>query len=134
MPLESTSVPLVVLPSADVPTAAWQNKKFLQVKNNTSGVMQISLAYLGESGNGQATWMPAAGSDGVNQPLTFTLAPGQESLLSLTASEKLLTSRVRIWAQTATKSWMKYQAEDLILVDRPYQAGQPAIFPLQFGE
>jgi len=29
---------------------------------------------------------------------------------------------------------MKYQLEDLILVERPYQANEPATFPLQFGE
>jgi hypothetical protein len=128
------SAPLIVTPSADVPTSTRQDKKYLRVKNNSAGPMQISLVYLDESGDNQAAWMPAAGPDGINQPLTFNLERGQESLLSLRGTDRLLTSRVRIWAKSGTKSWMKYRDEDLVLVDRPYEAEQPATFPLQFGD
>ena len=110
-----------------------QTKKYLQVTNNTGSRLQIFALYLDEDDKGQGAWLPAADKDGANQPITATLEPGETYTLATGDGSKVLTGRVRVWAKTESKQWMKYQTEDLVLVDKPYPAGQPAAFPLQFG-
>jgi hypothetical protein len=121
-------------PSATNGAAAMQTKRFLQVTNNTGSRLQIFALYWSEDDNGTGTWLPAADMDGANQPISATLEPGDTYKLAAADSTKVLTSRVRVWAKTDSKQWMKYQSEDLVLVDRPYQADKPTIFPMQFGQ
>jgi hypothetical protein len=131
------SNPPVIVPSdpagGNAAAAAVQTKKYLQITNNTGSRLQVFALYLGEDDKGQGVWLPAADKDGANQPITATLEPGEAYTLTSSDSAKVLTSRVRVWAKTDSKQWMKYQGEDLVLVDKPYQAVQPAVFPLQFG-
>ncbi|HLW68798.1 MAG TPA: hypothetical protein VKS79_26005 [Gemmataceae bacterium] len=121
-------------PLAGNNAAALQTQKYLQVTNNTASRLQVFALYLGDDGKGQGAWLPAPDKDGANQPITATLEPGETYTLVASDSTKVLTSRVRVWAKTDSKQWLKYQSEDLVLVDKPYQADRPGTFPMQFGQ
>ncbi|MFL5338950.1 MAG: hypothetical protein ACJ8F7_02185 [Gemmataceae bacterium] len=126
----------VILPSAsEVKSAAalpWQSKKFLQVRNGTGEELRVFVIYLTEDQSGQAVWAPLAAT-GSSDPVSYVLKPGDDRVLALPDTGKMLTSRVRIWAASASKSWIDFQQKDLVLVDQPYQAAEPQVFKQSFG-
>jgi len=125
---------ITVSPTPDDSSVAVQTMKYVKVKNNADTKLQVFALYLGQDEKGKGVWLPAADKNGANQPMNTTLEPGQEVTLAVNDSDKVLTSRVRIWAQTDSKQWLKYQSEDLVLVDKPYKADKPDTFAMQFGK
>jgi hypothetical protein len=128
-PAAAEPAALVVSPSGGKEAAALQGEKYLQVKNASGKAMQVSLVYVADDGNGQGAWVPGDGE----KPLTFTLKAGETVVLTTPDGAAIHTSRVRVWAETDAQQWLAYQSKDLVLVDQPYQASQPATFPLVFG-
>jgi len=131
------SAPTVIVssdPASGNDGTAMQTKKYLQVKNNTGSRLEICAMYLSANDKGKSVWLPEADEDGENQPVTATVEPGQTYTLAASDGTKVLTSRVHIWAKTDAKQWMKYQNEDLVLVDKPYRSAKPAVYAMQFGQ
>lgn len=87
-------------------------RRYLLVKNQSKDVIQVNLQYKSFE-DGAWKWIPADPETG--QALSFEIQPGKEQLLE-NVGQKIATSRVRLWADSATHKWDTYKYKDLWLV------------------
>lgn len=128
-PVAVDPTPLVISPTGTKDALAWQNDMYLEAKNASAIPMQVSLMYVGTNEKGEGVWLPGA----KEKPLTFTLKAGETVVLTGPDGGAIRSSRIRVWAETEAQQWFEFQAKDLVLVEKPYQAVQPTTFPLVFA-
>lgn len=101
-------------------------RRLLQVTNTTDAPITVHVQFRGLQEDGRWAWLPT--DPAVSQDaLTFQLAAGQAGYLEHD-NAAITASRVRIWAESASRQWTEYQNEDLWLVSEVDDSGQRAYF------
>lgn len=90
-----------------------QAERFVRLENKTGEKLTVSLLYRTRDQQGRWTWLPEDPSG--DRAMTAVIEPGK--VLDLTG--KVSASRVRVWAQSASRKWAEFQGKDLLLVPEP---------------
>lgn len=114
-----------------------QTRRYLHVKNNTGEQLAVYLQFRAPDERGEWIWLPA-NPGASREALTFELAAGQEGPLEYSGAP-ISASRVRIWAESASRKWVKFHDQDLWLVSevdadgqRVYYSAAMETFPFTF--
>jgi hypothetical protein len=99
-------------PSEQAPVV--QVSRLLRFKNETGEKLKIFVQYNGLTENGEWDWFPTAPTTKA-KALEFTVEPGEETYF-FDGERPIDASRVRIWAESSGKKWLRYKNEDLWLV------------------
>ncbi len=104
---------------------AIQNKRFLKVRNETSGTLNVFLQYKTLENN-VWTWVPGDPAQST-EALSFEVEAGQE--VDVKNKEQVVgASRMRIWATGPTQKWLKYKTKDTWLVPERNEDGEHIYF------
>jgi hypothetical protein len=108
-----------------------QTRRFLQVKNDSDAPFTVMVQYRSKTEDGLWVWVPAAPEES-QKALRFQVAPGQAMYLEVNG-KRLATSRVRLWAVSARKSWNDYRTTDLWLVPETDEDGEHVYLAPEVG-
>ena len=108
-----------------------QTRRFLQVKNESDTPYTVLVQYRSKTEDGLWVWVPADPEES-QKALRFQVAPGQAMYLEVNG-KRLATSRVRLWAVSAKKSWNEYRTTDLWLVPETDEAGEHVYMAPEVG-
>jgi hypothetical protein len=100
---------------------AFQNQRYLKVKNDTASTLSVSLQYR-TLVKDAFTWLPAVPKEGADA-LSLEIQAGEEMQVKV-GDEPLAASRVRIWAMSETDKWLTYKTRDLWLVPEKNDEGE----------
>lgn len=109
----------------------FQAERFVRLENKTGEKLIVSLLYRTRVEQGRWTWLPEDPSG--DRAMTLVMEPGK--VLDLTG--KISASRIRVWAQSASRKWVDHQSKDLLLVPEPegrYLASRMETFTFTFAK
>jgi hypothetical protein len=107
--------------------STWQTARYLRLANGTQERVTVRLLYRSATARGWV-WVPVRPREG-GKPLAYDLEPGK--VLDVEHDGLVLTSKIRLWAQSAERQWQRFRDQDLWLVEadadgnRGYYAPQP---------
>ncbi|MBM4073010.1 MAG: hypothetical protein FJ271_29410 [Planctomycetes bacterium] len=87
-----------------------QAERYVRLENKTGERLAVSMLCRTRDEQGRWTWLPEGPSG--DRAMNLVLEPGK--VLDLTG--KISASRIRIWAESASRKWVDYQAKDLLLL------------------
>ena len=96
-------------------TGSPQTERYLRIKNETTQPLNVFIQYRKPKGE-DWVWFPADPKKSA-QAITQVVPPGAETMAEVD-QDPILTSRVRLWAKSATggTQWLEYKDQDLWLV------------------
>jgi len=110
---------IVVSSSTGDSESAFQVERFLRIKNDSGEKLTVFLQVRTRNDKGQWSWMPEQPGTKA-KAMSFDLDAGK----TLDLTGKVSASRVRLWAQSDTASFMDYADQDLWLVPETGNNGE----------
>ncbi len=93
--------------------AGWQTTRYLRVTNATGERLTLYVQLKTQDENEEWVWFPTA--PGGDQALVYELEPGQ--VMDLESGDwRVNGSRVRVWAESASREYVAFRDKDLWLV------------------
>lgn len=105
------------------PAAPVQYERYLRLHNDTDEKITVYLRHHTEDVTGQWDWVPEAPGPTATKWLAFEMQPN-EVLEPKLGEMFIAANRIRLYAESATKSWLNYKDQDYWLVPETTTSGE----------
>lgn len=107
----------------EAPPTPVQYERYLRLHNDTDQKITVFLRFHTQDVTGQWDWIPEAPGPTATKWLSFEMQPN-EILHPKYGEMPIAANRIRLYAESATKSWLNYKDQDYWLVPETTTSGE----------